>query len=194
MLNAYRVSDGTLIPANQALGLQDVEARAIAFHLPFHVAIDFALGRLGCCGVVPLLLSLHSVTPALRAEGWPAPGMRASWRAVIVDSAMCCCRRWRSGDSRIQSAVLGGHAWLCPRSPRACTMFAPCSAGNPAGSARDRSRTASLDQDSMDHAVDRHSHASDDVAGAAARGALLRARMTHGHPSLGGGCRVTRSG
>lgn len=62
------VSDGIVIPGNQNLTSEEQEARAEAFHWPYHHAIDHAFARLRRDGPEPVLFSIHSFTPTLGGE------------------------------------------------------------------------------------------------------------------------------
>jgi predicted N-formylglutamate amidohydrolase len=75
------ISDGTPIPANRSIDLSCLEARAAAYYWPYHEAIDLALARLKRGGGVPLLLSVHSFTPALRVGGASRP-----WHVGVMAS------------------------------------------------------------------------------------------------------------
>lgn len=74
-------SDGIRIPANAALSAADRERRADAFFWPYHRTIDRQLARLQHAGHIPLLLSIHSFTPALMSTGAPRP-----WHAGVMAS------------------------------------------------------------------------------------------------------------
>lgn len=54
-------SDGTLIPANQALGTAERQRRLETIHAPYHARIEAALSAMDR----PLLISLHSFTPVM---------------------------------------------------------------------------------------------------------------------------------
>lgn len=66
-------SDGTLILPNQHLSEADFQARADVLYWPYHRAVDQHLSRLQRAGHVPLLLALHSFTPALKVGATPRP-------------------------------------------------------------------------------------------------------------------------
>jgi predicted N-formylglutamate amidohydrolase len=93
-------SDGTPIPANQHLPPGDMERRAAAFYWPYHSAVDLALARLKLGGAVPLLLSVHSFTPALRVGGPSRP-----WHAGVMAS-----RDRRLADALVTALASRGHA------------------------------------------------------------------------------------
>lgn len=61
------VSDGTAVPANQGLSAADRQARYDALFHPYHDAIAALLDRRVAAGSRPLLVALHSFTPALRS-------------------------------------------------------------------------------------------------------------------------------
>lgn len=61
-------SDGVVIPGNAGLSAAAQEARAEAFHWPYHHAVDQAFARLRRQGPEPLLFSVHTFTPKLGGE------------------------------------------------------------------------------------------------------------------------------
>lgn len=67
-----KLSDGAVVPANRDVDASrdaDEFARRIAmFHAPYHAAIAAALTRAEEAGVVPVILSVHSFTPAWRGR------------------------------------------------------------------------------------------------------------------------------
>jgi predicted N-formylglutamate amidohydrolase len=68
-------SDGVPIPGNRALTPADVAARADAYFWPYHRALAQETVRLRGLGHVPVLISVHSFTPALldHARARPRP-------------------------------------------------------------------------------------------------------------------------
>lgn len=58
-------SDGRTIPGNRGIGVEGVLRRAHAISAPYHQAIDGEIARLKRNGVLPVILSVHSFTPAL---------------------------------------------------------------------------------------------------------------------------------
>jgi predicted N-formylglutamate amidohydrolase len=62
------VSDGVVIPGNLGMAAEEQEARAEAFHWPYHHAVDQAFARLRRSGPEPLFFSVHSFTPSLGGE------------------------------------------------------------------------------------------------------------------------------
>jgi len=68
------VSDGTPIPGNQALSEADEEARIAALFTPYHAEITNRLHHLWrATGQAPVLFSVHSFTPTMKAGGTPRP-------------------------------------------------------------------------------------------------------------------------
>lgn len=61
-------SDGIVIPGNVGLTATAQEARAEAFHWPYHHAVDQAFARLRRHGPEPLFFSVHTFTPSLGGE------------------------------------------------------------------------------------------------------------------------------
>ena len=62
------VSDGVVVPGNVGLDVSQQEARAEAFHWPYHHAVDQAFARLRRIGPEPLFFSVHTFTPSLAGE------------------------------------------------------------------------------------------------------------------------------
>ena len=59
------VSDGTVIPANQALAAHQRQARIDAIHTPYHALIKRELDRRAASGRASVLVLLHSFTPVM---------------------------------------------------------------------------------------------------------------------------------
>ncbi|MDX2142706.1 MAG: N-formylglutamate amidohydrolase [Rhodospirillaceae bacterium] len=66
-------SDGRPIPGNVGLSQADVLARAQALFTPYHHALDAEIARIRARSQVPVMLSIHSFTPALMARGSARP-------------------------------------------------------------------------------------------------------------------------
>ena len=66
-----KLSDGDLIPGNRNVDDAEVARRTERFHRPYHRAIDKALDSQIGAGHKPLLISLHSFTPAWRGQVRP---------------------------------------------------------------------------------------------------------------------------
>jgi predicted N-formylglutamate amidohydrolase len=66
-----RISDGALVPGNARATEEDIERRIERFYRPYHRAIaahlDDSLGQ----GIVPIVLSVHSMTPRWRGTERP---------------------------------------------------------------------------------------------------------------------------
>jgi predicted N-formylglutamate amidohydrolase len=84
------ISDGTLVPANQDLGLEQVRSRLRRFFLPYHRAVARRIARLRRRGV-PAIISMHSFTPRL-GDTW------RPWHAAVL---------WDT-DPRLAALVLDG--------------------------------------------------------------------------------------
>ena len=60
------VSDGTVVPANQAISEAEATARTDALFWPYHDAIAACLDRTIGAGAVPMLIAVHSFTPVFQ--------------------------------------------------------------------------------------------------------------------------------
>jgi predicted N-formylglutamate amidohydrolase len=65
------VSDGVVVPGNQALSAPERLARAEACFWPYHRAIAAQLERAAAAGIVPAALSIHSFTPVMAGIARP---------------------------------------------------------------------------------------------------------------------------
>jgi len=110
------VGDGTRIPANQDLSVEDRTARADLFFHPYHQAIDRQIERLRRAGFPPVVLSIHSCTPQLNVNGKPRP-----WHVGVMfshdrDLADCLIAGFRArtglvvGENEPYSGLLHGYA------------------------------------------------------------------------------------
>jgi predicted N-formylglutamate amidohydrolase len=88
------VSDGTPVPGNVGLGDDAREQRRLAVHAPYHerIAAEIDLRRRPGGGL-PLVVALHSFTPALRSGGAQA----RPWHVGVLHDA---------GDTRPSRALL----------------------------------------------------------------------------------------
>lgn len=68
---APAVSDGTAVPANRDLSSDERQRRWRRYHQPYHAAIAQAIDRQLASGRQPVLLSIHSMTPAMRGIARP---------------------------------------------------------------------------------------------------------------------------
>ena len=57
--------DGTIVPANRGIEAQEVRRRLVAYHRPYHAAIDAQIGQMVEAGHAPALIAIHSYTPQL---------------------------------------------------------------------------------------------------------------------------------
>jgi predicted N-formylglutamate amidohydrolase len=66
-------SDGTQVPGNVGLDADEREERRTAIHEPYHQTIAREVQRRRAKGVCPVLVALHSFTPALNGTKRPWP-------------------------------------------------------------------------------------------------------------------------
>jgi predicted N-formylglutamate amidohydrolase len=87
------VSDGFSIPANVTITPEEKAERVRTLYWPYHTAIDWQLGLIREGGFMPVILSIHSFTPALisKARAKPRP-----WHCGVMFS-----RDTRFGDHLI---------------------------------------------------------------------------------------------
>ena len=64
-------SDGTMVPGNCGLAAVDRIARVVAVHEPYHAAIAARLAAFRACGIVPVIVSIHSFTPHFKGFARP---------------------------------------------------------------------------------------------------------------------------
>jgi len=57
-----RLYDGSIIPGNRHIRLDEIERRKDAYHRPYHAAIREAIDRITEAGETPVLVSIHSFT------------------------------------------------------------------------------------------------------------------------------------
>jgi predicted N-formylglutamate amidohydrolase len=84
------VSDGSVVPGNQALDDAGRAARVAAIHAPYQAAIAEELARRDAAGQITFLVSLHSFTPRMNGHDRP-------WQIGILHSG---------GDARFALALL----------------------------------------------------------------------------------------
>jgi predicted N-formylglutamate amidohydrolase len=72
-----RLSDGAIVPGNRTLTAGERAARVARFYRPYHEAIGELIDQAMAKGIAPVLLSVHSFTPAWR--GVPRP-----WHAAVL--------------------------------------------------------------------------------------------------------------
>lgn len=66
-----RLSDGTIIPGNNPMSVDEVERRLANYHRPYHRAVDAAIDAALERGVAPALFAVHSFTPIWRGIARP---------------------------------------------------------------------------------------------------------------------------
>lgn len=62
-----KLSDGSIIPRNRDADAAEIAARIARYHAPYHAAITAEIDRIGA----PVLVSLHSFTPAWKGQPRP---------------------------------------------------------------------------------------------------------------------------
>lgn len=73
-----RISDGAIIPGNHPITADEWQHRLRNYHRPYHDAVEREIAAVAeACGKAPLVLSLHSYTPAWK--GVPRP-----WHAAVL--------------------------------------------------------------------------------------------------------------
>lgn len=72
-----RLSDGAVVPGNRTLTDEERAARIARYYRPYHAAIAEVIDRALTCGIAPILLSVHSFTPAWRGRVRP-------WHAAVL--------------------------------------------------------------------------------------------------------------
>jgi predicted N-formylglutamate amidohydrolase len=73
-----KISDGAIIPGNHPITPEEWNARLDRFHRPYHAAISQMLAEVGAAsGRTPLVISLHSYTPAWK-------GVARPWHAAVL--------------------------------------------------------------------------------------------------------------
>lgn len=73
-----KISDGAIVPGNYPITQAEWDYRLNTFHRPYHKAVDAMLAQVAeQTGKAPLVLSLHSYTPAWK--GVPRP-----WHAAVL--------------------------------------------------------------------------------------------------------------
>ena len=66
-----KLSDGSVIPGNARAGKAEVMRRIERFHVPYHGAIAAVLAEMRARGEVPVIVSMHSFTPAWKGRERP---------------------------------------------------------------------------------------------------------------------------
>jgi len=91
------VSDGTPIPANQSLAERERRRRWKTYHQPYHAAIEGSIAAKQTDRQVPIVVSVHSMTPVMKgfARPWQISMCSAADRR-LNDPVLAALRR-RSG-------------------------------------------------------------------------------------------------
>ncbi len=73
-----RISDGAIIPGNHPITDEEWHHRIIAYHRPYHEAVEREIRAVAAASArAPLVLSLHSYTPAWK-------GVARPWHAAVL--------------------------------------------------------------------------------------------------------------
>ncbi len=104
-----RLSDGAIVPGNAHVDAMERERRIERFHRPYHRAIANQIDRMTATGLAPVILSIHSFTPAWK--GVPRPwDMAILWdrddRMVAPSLAAFRARGLMVGDNEPYDGAL----------------------------------------------------------------------------------------
>jgi predicted N-formylglutamate amidohydrolase len=66
-----KLSDGRIIPGNRDADAAEIAGRLAQFHAPYHAAIADEIARARKAGRVPVIVSMHSFTPAWKGVARP---------------------------------------------------------------------------------------------------------------------------
>ncbi|HUO93249.1 MAG TPA: DUF1244 domain-containing protein [Rhizomicrobium sp.] len=72
-----KLSDGRIVPGNRNADAKEVADRLARFHAPYHAAIADEIAHARAAGRVPVLVSMHSFTPAWK-------GVRRPWEVGVL--------------------------------------------------------------------------------------------------------------
>ena len=96
-----KISDGAIVPGNYPITEEEWNGRLDTYHRPYHRAVERTLAKAGASGRAPLVLSLHSFTPAWK--GVPRP-----WHAAVLwDSDYRAVRPLLDGLRKDPDLVVG---------------------------------------------------------------------------------------
>ena len=84
-----RLSDGAIVPGNARVDAAERQRRIERFHRPYHQAIADQIDRMIAAGLPPVILSIHSFTPAWK-------GVARPWDMAIL---------WDSDDRMVLPAL-----------------------------------------------------------------------------------------
>jgi predicted N-formylglutamate amidohydrolase len=63
-----RLSDGTVIPGNHPIAVEEIVRRKSRYYQPYHSAVDEVIEGCLTTGVNPIIFSIHSFTPCWKGE------------------------------------------------------------------------------------------------------------------------------
>jgi predicted N-formylglutamate amidohydrolase len=66
-----KLSDGSIVPGNRHAGDAEIASRIARFHAPYHARIASEISALRAAEGIPVLLSMHSFTPAWKSRARP---------------------------------------------------------------------------------------------------------------------------
>ena len=66
-----KLSDGSVVPGNRSADAAEIGARVARFHAPYHMRIASEVSALMAMGTIPVLISMHSFTPAWKGLARP---------------------------------------------------------------------------------------------------------------------------
>lgn len=116
------VSDGVEVPGNRGLGPAERQARADTFFFPYQNAIGARIDRIVHAGATPVVVSIHSFTPALAVGGGHRP-----WQVGILwDEDARLARPVIDLLRRRHGVAVGDNEPYTGRSPHAYTMPIHC--------------------------------------------------------------------
>ena len=97
-----KISDGAVIPANHPLSVEEREKRLALYHRPYHAAVSAAIEKAALAfGRAPLVLSIHSFTPAWK-------GVARPWHAgVLWDGDPRAARSLINALATVDGVVVG---------------------------------------------------------------------------------------
>jgi predicted N-formylglutamate amidohydrolase len=111
-----QISDGVVVPGNQALSPGDIQARIETFHRPYHQAVGRALDELTARGPAPALVSMHSFTPVF-------DGVERPWQVGILWDADPRLPRPLMARLRAQGVSVGDNQPYTARDGHGYTLF-----------------------------------------------------------------------
>ena len=66
-----KLSDGRIIPGNRDAGEEEIASRLTKYYRPYHAAITAEIAAARAAGRIPVLISMHSFTPAWKGVARP---------------------------------------------------------------------------------------------------------------------------